>query len=65
MNPRMKEIYCIIIITDTDMHLFSERGIRGGVSMISQRFAAANNIYAIYNREEASRYIIHWNANNL
>lgn len=31
--------------TDPDMHLFVERGLRGGIPMISKRYARANNPY--------------------
>lgn len=47
------------LLLDLDMHLFIEKGIRGGVAMISHRFAQANNKYLseTFNLEKPSSYI--------
>ena len=42
-------------INNIDMHLFLEKGIRGGVSYISKR----------YNKSDENNTIIYWDANNL
>ena len=48
------------------MHLMMEKGIRGGISMISQKLAKANNPYVTACiLEEPSSYIIHLDANSL
>eukprot|EP01050_Picozoa_sp_SAG11_P000429 SAG11_NODE_13_length_26388_cov_67.360341_1_plen_79_part_00 len=53
-------------LTDYDMHLFVERGLRGGIAMISHRFAQANNKYVPgYDPQEESSYIAYLDANNL
>ncbi|GFT46507.1 uncharacterized protein NPIL_600381 [Nephila pilipes] len=52
--------------TDLGMHLFIERGIRGGISMISHRFSSANNKYLeSYDEVKPSKYILYLDANNL
>ena len=54
------------LISDTDMRLFIEKGIRGGISYITQRHSKANNKHMkCYNNSEESKYITHLDANNL
>ena len=48
------------------MHLFIEKGMRGGISMVSKRHAKANNPHtADYNPEKENNYIMYYDANNL
>ena len=54
------------LLTDLDMHLFIEKGLRGGISMISNRYSEANNPYlSTYNQTSPSKYIMYLDANNL
>ena len=54
------------LISDVDMQLFIEKGMRGGISYIAHRHAQANNKYMKnYNPEAASSYIMYFDANNL
>lgn len=54
------------LFTDPDMHLFIERGLRGGISMISQRYAKANNPYVEdYINSQPNNYLMYLDANNL
>lgn len=54
------------LITDNDKYEFLEKGKRGGISTIIKRYAKANNKYMLlYNKEEASKYIMYLDANNL
>ena len=49
-----------------DMYLMVERGLRGGISVISHRHSKANNKYLPnYNPQEPSKYISYVDANNL
>ena len=51
---------------DIEMHQFLEKGMRGGISMITHRYAKANNPYlSEYNPEQPSSYIVYKDANNL
>ena len=54
------------LFTDLEMHLFVERGIRGGISMVSKRYAKANNpLVSGYDESKPSSYIMYLDANNL
>ena len=54
------------LLTDVDMHLFVESGIRGGVSMISHKYSRANNPYTPdYDSNRPITHITYLDANNL
>ena len=54
------------LLTDLDMHLFIERGMRGGITMVGKRHAKANNPQVEgYNPAEPTNYITYLDANNL
>ena len=54
------------LLTDYDMLMMFERGIRGGITHISKRYAEANNKYMKdYNPDVESSFIQYLDANNL
>ena len=54
------------LILDSDMYIFFEKGMRGGVSYISNRYSKANNKYLkSYDPKQESKHIIYFDANNL
>ena len=55
------------LLTDLDMLLMVEKGIRGGVTQAVKRYARANNKYMkdLYNPDEESIYLEYADANNL
>jgi len=55
-----------VTLHDIEMHQFLERGMRGGISMITHQYAVANNKdLQEYDPEKPSIYIIYKDANNL
>ena len=54
------------LIKDVNMYTFLEQAIRGGVSVISERYAKANNKHIPdYNPSQPSNYLLYIDANNL
>ena len=54
------------LISDTDMNLFVEKSMRGGISYIAKTYSKANNKYMeLYDDSKSSKYITYLKANNL
>ena len=54
------------LMIDVDMYQFIEKGMRGGVGYIANRYGQANNTYMKeYNEKMPSKYIMYLDANNL
>ena len=53
-------------ISDIDMYLFIEKGLKGGISCIAKRYSEANNKYMKnYDPKKPSKFITYFNMNNL
>ena len=54
------------LLTDYDQHLFIEKGMRGGISIVSKRYAKANNpLIEGYDSSKTKTHILYLDANNL
>ena len=53
-------------ISDIDKYVFTQKGLRGGISYIAKRYAEANNKYMkVYDSRKSSKFITYLDINNL
>ena len=61
-----KTIVKLYLITDTDMLLMEDKGIRGGTSYAIHEYAKANNKFMKgFYKNKKSSYLKYWDVNNL
>ena len=54
------------LLTDYDQNLFIEKGLRGGITMVSKRYARANNPQVPgFDQSKPKSHILYLDANNL
>ena len=55
----------LVLISDPDMHIFSEKCTRSVISYISNRYSIANNKYLkSYDQKQESKHVIYLGRNN-
>ena len=56
----------IELITDIDMYQMVEKGLRGRISYIANRYSKPNNKYMCdYDKDKETSYLVYLDANNL
>ena len=61
-----KDLLKFDLLTDIDLLLMLEKGIRGGIYHTNHRYAKANNKYMkVYDKNKESSYLQYWDVNSL